>query len=71
MRNGVFYLNNHGSKWVVLTNGKKEKITLQTKSGKSITRTALWYESFGNFAVVAISYKGKTIKVFADTLLED
>jgi hypothetical protein len=71
MRNGTFYLNNSGHKWVNLTNGKKDKIVLQTKSGQLITRTVIYYESFGNFATCRISYKGKKISVFMDTLLED
>jgi hypothetical protein len=71
MRNGTFYLNNSGHKWVNFTNGKKDKIVLQTKSGQLITRTVIYYESFGNFATCRISYKGKKISVFPDTLLED
>jgi hypothetical protein len=71
MRNGTFYLNNSGHKWVNLTNGKKDKIVLKTISGQLITRTVIYYESFGNFATCRISYKGKKISVFMDTLLED
>ena len=71
MMNGTFYLNNDGSRWVHLIKGEKEKIILSTKAGKKIERTAIFYESFGNFAVACISYKGKKIKVFPDTLLED
>jgi hypothetical protein len=71
MRNGTLYLNNSGHKWVNLTNGKKDKIVLKTRSGKLITRTVIYYESFGNFATCRISYKGKKISVFLDTLLED
>lgn len=71
MYNGTLYLNNSGSRWIHLINGKRDSITLETKSGKQITRQVEYYESFGNFAVVAISYKGKRVKVFADTILED
>jgi hypothetical protein len=71
MRNGTFYLNNSGHKWVNLTNGKKDKIVLKTRSGELISRTVIYYESFGNFATCRISYKGKKISVFLDTLLED
>jgi hypothetical protein len=71
MRNGTYYLNNSGHRWVVYINGKKEKVTLQTESGKEVVRTAIYYEMFGNFAVVCISYKGKKIKVFADQKLSD
>lgn len=72
MRKGIYYLNNSGSKWVVFDeNGKKEKVTLETKTGKKIVRTAIRYSQFGNFASVLISYKGKKIDVFTDTLLED
>jgi hypothetical protein len=70
-RSGVFYLNNTGSRWVVLENGIKPKITLETKSGKMVEKTPLYYESFGNFAVAAIKHKGKVIKVFPDTKIPD
>lgn len=71
MRNGVFYLNNSGSRWVVLVNGKKEKRTFKTKSGKDVERTIIYYESFGNFGSACISYKGKKISVLMDSILED
>ena len=71
MLNGTFYLNNSGSRWTHIVNGKRDSITLETKLGKQITRQVEYYESFGNFAVYAISYKGKRRKVFADTILED
>jgi len=71
METGLYYLNNTGSRWVILNNGKNEKIELQTESGKKVIRTAIFYEQFGNFAVVCISYKGKKIKVFPDTILPD
>jgi hypothetical protein len=68
MRKGTFYLNATGSKWIVLP---KEKIEFKTKSGKSVFRTPIYFEQFGNFATVRISYKGKKISVFIDTLLND
>jgi hypothetical protein len=68
MKNGTYYLNNTGSRW---TTYPKEKLTFETKSGKTLERTPLFFEQFGNFAVVCISYKGKKIKVFADQKLED
>ncbi len=68
---GTFYLNNSGSRWVVFQNGQKERVTLQTKSGATIERAAIFYESFGNFATARISYKGKKIDVLLDTVLDD
>jgi hypothetical protein len=52
-------------------NGNKPKHTFKTESGKEVTRTALFYESFGNFGLVWISWKGKKISVFADSILKD
>ena len=69
--NGTYYLNNSGTRWINFTNGKKDKITLLTKSDKQITRTVIFYEAFGNFATALISYKGKKIYVFSDTILND
>ena len=71
MRNGTFYLNNSGHRWVHFVNGKRDKVKLETKSGKIIERTANYYEAFGNFATVNISYKGKRINVFTDSKLDD
>ncbi len=71
MLSGTYYLNNSGSRWVNYTNGQKDKISLQTTTGKTITRTAIYYESFGNFATALISYKGKKISVFPDSILKD
>lgn len=73
MRNlsGTYYLNNHGSRWVIYENGKKVKLTFNTTSGAKVERTVIYFESFGNFAIVCISWKGKKIKVFADTVLDN
>jgi arabinogalactan endo-1,4-beta-galactosidase len=71
MTNGTFYLNNSGSRWINLTNGQKDKLTFLTESGKTVVRTAIFYESFGNFGSVCISYKGKKIMVLSDTILKD
>jgi hypothetical protein len=68
----TFYLNNTGSRWIQIDRfGNKDKITLETKSGKLITRTCQFYEQFGNFAIIQITYKGKRMMVFPDTVLED
>jgi len=71
MKTDTFYLNNNGSRWVNFTNGETDSITLLTKAGKSISRKVKLYESFGNHAVAHISYHGKIIRVFADSILED
>lgn len=68
---GTLYLNNNGSRWVNLTDGKRDSITLLTKSGKEVTRQVEFWSSFGNFATARISYKNKRIDVFGDTVLED
>ena len=69
--NNTYYLNNKCSRWVTYVNGSKERITLQTKSGKTVTRTVSFWEAFGNYAVANISYHGKKIRVFADEVLTD
>jgi hypothetical protein len=71
MRNGIFYLNNSGSRWIILENGKKPKLTFKTESGKTVERTPIYFESFGNFGSCLISYKGKKINVLIDTILKD
>ena len=70
-RNGTYYLNNSGSRWVIFENGKKITHTFQTKSGKEVTRTLIECYSFGNWGGAVISYKGKKLNVLMDTVLED
>lgn len=75
MRNGLFYLNNSGSRWVVLEDGKREKIFAYV-NGELIQRTVIFFESFGNFACACISFKGKRHKILnfsydADNLSKD
>jgi hypothetical protein len=70
MRNGTFYLNNHGSRLVVYQNGKKPQHEFTTEGGLKVKRTAIFYEMFGNFTTMQISWKGKKISVFADTILK-
>ena len=65
------YLNNSGSKFIVFENGKKAKHTFETKGGNKVTRTVIYFQSFGNFTSAVISYKGKKINVLTDTILED
>lgn len=70
MRNGTYYLNNTGHRWVVYENGVKPKHVFTTSTGEVVTRTAIEYRSFGNFATIRISWKGKKIDVFPDTILD-
>jgi len=68
----TYYLNNRGSRWVTFDlAGKRQKIQLTTKAGKLVERRVSFWESFGNFALAHISWKGKKISVFPDTLLDD
>jgi hypothetical protein len=71
-RTGIYYLNNTGSRWIVLDeNGNKPMHTFTAKAGNTVTRTAQRYEQWGNFTLVIISYKGKQRKVFSDEVLGD
>jgi hypothetical protein len=72
MKTRLFYLNNSGHRWIIFDEtGRHEKRTFETKSGKKIERRVNFYESFGNFATCNISYKGRRINVFPDTILDD
>jgi hypothetical protein len=61
----IYYLNNSGSRWVVVNRktGKKLKVQINPNSWneleKPIIRTAIEFQAFGNFASVLYSYKGK------------
>lgn len=70
-RQGCYYLNNSGSRWIVFDeDGKHEQITWETRRHGSFTRKVIFYESFGNFATAIISYKGKRFKFFPDSILD-
>lgn len=58
MKNGLYYLNDHGSRWVVYQNVKKEKV-LVVHENQILERIAIEYKSFGNFTSVVYYYKGK------------
>ena len=68
MKKGIFYLNNTGSRWITYP---KEPHTFTTTTGQQVTRKAVFYESFGNFGVICINWKGKKIKVFPDSILPE
>ena len=70
MYTGTLYLNNNGSRWINYTNGVKDTITLKNKKGQDITRKVNYYSSFGSHGTANISYKGKKINVFADSILD-
>ena len=69
--NGTFYLNSSGSRWVVFVNGKQPLVEFKTKSGKTIKRTPIRFEMFGNLTLVVIRHKGKVVKLFGDEVLDD
>lgn len=60
MRTGTFYLNNHGSKWVVLPKEKHMKArVIHRAANYDKIRTIDYFESFGNFGAAVVRYKGK------------
>ena len=67
--NGVYFLNNSGSRWIVLENDKKVKCEFNLANGETVTRTVLEFRQFGNFVSCLISWKGKKIDVFSDSVL--
>lgn len=58
--NGTLYLNNRGNRFIVIENYHKVKVWVKY-NGQALLRTALFFESFGNFASVTVSIKGKKI----------
>jgi hypothetical protein len=68
----TYYLNNQGTRWVRMDKfGNKDKITLTTRAGQLVTRTVQFYEQWGNFVRIQITYKGTRMFVQHDTILED
>lgn len=54
----TYYLNNRCTRWVNLP--KQKMFILDHSTNEILERTPKYFESFGNFASVAYSYKGKT-----------
>jgi hypothetical protein len=76
MRNETYYLNNSGSRWVHYeSNGKKVKILVLpdkfSPADAQLLRTAIYFESFGNFVRAIYSYKGKKYKTVNYQILLD
>ena len=57
-KNGVYYLNNSGSRWVVYHNGEKEKILVE-HDGEEVKRSVVEYQQFGNYVCAVYYYKGE------------
>jgi hypothetical protein len=68
IENGCLYLNNSGSRWIIIENGEKIKVSVLFPDGHIEKRTCLYFESFGNFAVTCISLKGKKQTFFQDEI---
>jgi hypothetical protein len=66
MRDGIYYLNNSGSKWIVFP--KTKVLVFHGAEGYCKKRTVDHYESFGNFAVTCLKYKGKMIGGFEEDI---
>lgn len=71
VRNGMAYINQKATRFVVLEDGKHERLTFTTKLGKRITRRVVYYKLWGNTTVCCIRYKGKRIEVLLDEVLND
>ena len=57
------YLNNTGSRWIICKPGTREKVKVTIRhEGAEYTRTALYFEAWGNFTAVCVSIGGKKIK---------
>jgi HKD family nuclease len=69
IKSGLFYLNNNGSRWIIIDNYEKIKVRILPDKYNTLTepiiRTAIFFESFGNFSSVTISIKGKKISTLS------
>ena len=66
--NGTYYLNNSGSRWANYINGVKDQVKVLFPDGHIETRTALYYESFGNFNSTSVKIKGKIATYLQDSV---
>ena len=65
IQNGTYYLNNHGSKWVVFKDGRRIQVKVNPDKynglQEPIIRRVIYFESFGNFVSALVSIKGKRV----------
>lgn len=71
MRTGTFFMNNDGSRWVVLPRSKYHRFLLICPDGERKVRLADFFSSLGNFALTHFRYCGKRYSYFCDTLPDD
>ena len=57
----TLYLNNDGSRWTYREKHRREFVLLR-KDGTKQKRLARCFESFGNFALIVFTLKGKQYK---------
>ena len=62
MKQGLYYLNNSGSRWIIYP--KESVLVIDAKERYCKMRTIEHYEAAGNFAVGCLRYKGKVVKSF-------
>lgn len=58
LRNGTYYLNNSGNRWVAYENGEKPQFYVKDEAGEFHLRTTVFFESWGNFACNYFYWKG-------------
>ena len=69
IKSGLLYLNNNGTRWIVIDSYQKIKVRIMPDKYNRLTepiiRTALFFERFGNFSSVTISIKSKKISTLS------
>ena len=67
MRNGTYYLNNSGSRFVNFVNGRHDRVLVfHGAEGYCKKRSVCYYEMFGNGATAHVRYKGKMVSGFLE-----
>lgn len=59
MRNGTYYLNQSGHRFVIYRNGQKQRVKVQ-----GVIRSARCFTMLGNTAYVTVYIKGKKVETF-------
>lgn len=62
-RDGLYYLNNTGTRWVIIENGRNARRTFKVKFGGTVTRAVKHFDQAGNFVTCNVWWRGRRINV--------
>jgi len=73
MIDGIYYLNNSGSRWIIVEGGRRVRVKVNPDKYNGlknfIIRSPNYFEAFGNFVRICVNIGGKKIMTMNYQLL--